>query len=217
MAAGQSGNVRSIFPVDKALADNQIRTATEGLKLVRQRSDEFGVVWDEDTQGQFKRMLGGWLDANLRFNSRLRTEGAGVPADVALTPPVVEAQRFSLRQVELALNGWVLLQNMRQQSAVDMLASPRYERARMYWAETKQALDETPPRNADAVIKAMLALESLAQIATGAPRKTLGSCLTTLKTKADDAGRHLLGSIESVWNFSNTAPVRHAGGGGPPR
>jgi hypothetical protein len=36
-----------------------------------------------------------------------------------------------------------------------------------------------------------------------------------LMQRSDDAGRHLLGSVEKIWNFCNVAPsVRHGGGAG---
>ncbi|HEY4320114.1 MAG TPA: hypothetical protein VGM77_02960 [Gemmatimonadales bacterium] len=131
------------------------------------------------------------------------------------TGEITSAQDIARRLIEEDLTFQVLREERRRLPISDLLSPPRYQAVWRHFDAATAAFQQTPALTTETARESVFAIEALARLVVGKPSATLGDALQSFRVRTDDAGRHLIGLIERIWHFTNSAPsTRHGGGSG---
>jgi len=218
MSTGGMGHGTPLLhAIDKRCATEYLERGTEYLERVIRRLTELRQPWTESVRADVESLLRAQMANDWDWLVGVGNEQLGGPLREHGTGRISAAQTTALRRIEEELAFRVLREEKRRLPIADLLSPPRYTDVRQHWELAQENADRSPPADREAAREAILALEALGRLVVGDQTATLGNALQELRARTDDAGRHLLVSIERIWAFTNTAPsVRHGGGSGDP-
>lgn len=214
---GMGAGTPRVHAVDKRCATEYLERSAEYLERALRRLTELREPWTESLRSDVEALLRSELMQDWNWLVGVRDNDLGADLKDHNTGQITAAQNTAIRRIEEELAFRVLREEARKIPLSDLLAAPRYAGVARHWEMANGYAAQSPYSDSEATREAVLALEALARLAVGDGTVTLGAAIQMLRARTDDAGRHLLSSIEKIWNFSNTAPsIRHGGGSGDP-
>lgn len=205
------GHGRYPVELDSAAARELEARADEWFDISRTVLVEGGLGWTKSVAVEMESLLRGevtrdWEELYGRIQQK---ETAMTKTRVA---ELVAAQDRANVKLKSQLDRAVLAQDRSTLSNDQLLASPRYVSIQRARNKARDFLAAEPPDLANGTKEAVAAVEQLARLVIGQPKKTLGEAIKVLR-QDHDVPPPILKGLEELWGWASTTEgVRHGAG-----